>query len=63
MGINPVCCIGKRFDNRYTPIKSYKEYKIDINGRKNIDKYLSVLGFKNYKHINRYNKWNKLLPR
>ncbi|MBD3262754.1 hypothetical protein GF374_00030 [Candidatus Woesearchaeota archaeon] len=46
-------------DVRYTPTKLYKAYKIDINGKRNLYKWLDVAGFRSPKHVARLAIWEK----
>lgn len=39
--------------------KSYPSFKIDINGRKNLEKWMNIIGFNNPKHITKYLVWKK----
>lgn len=59
LGISATCCISKRKENRISPPKEYKEYRIDVNGRKNVKMWLTLVGFKNPKHITKLQVWEK----
>jgi hypothetical protein len=55
MGFSIVLLQGtiKRYEKRYP------SFKIDINGRKNLEKWISVIGFNNPKHITKYLVWKR----
>lgn len=51
---------GKVVENKRT-LKGYDKiyviYKLFINGKKNLLKWKSIIGFSNSKHLNKYNNW------
>ncbi len=59
LGINAICSISKRKDDRVL-VKSYKEFRIDVNGRENLDKWLNVVGFNNPKHLTKLRVWKEI---
>lgn len=59
LDIGVVCSISKRRDVRYSPPKEYKEYRIDVNGRENLKKWLKEVGFRNPKHITKLEVWKR----
>ena len=57
--IDAVCSLTERKDLRCSPAKKYKEYKIDVNGVKNLSRWLELVGFKNPKHTTKLEVWKK----
>lgn len=57
--IKPSICIENRKDERYIPTKYYKGYKIDINGKNNLENYIKNIGFLNPVHITKYLVWKR----
>ena len=52
------CSVCTTTDERFNK-KNYRSYKIDINGRENLHKWLSEVGFRSPKHIVKLKLWNK----
>jgi hypothetical protein len=52
------CCICKKFDERFIK-KRYLTYKIDINGRENLNTWLKTVGFRSSKHLIKLELWKK----
>ena len=59
LNIKPCISISNRKDDRYDPIKYYKDYKVDINGKDNLEKYVNTVGFKNPVHITKLLLWRR----
>ncbi len=58
IGIKYNCSSYKRTDNRFRK-KSYTDYKLDINGRDNLDKWMGEIGFRSPKHLVKLELWKK----
>lgn len=52
-------CVENRKDDRYNPIKFYNAYKIDINGKENLNKVVKHISFKNPIHFTKLLLWMK----
>ncbi len=39
--------------------KTYKGYRIQISGRKNLEKWMELVGFRNERHLNKYKKYKE----
>ena len=57
--INAICTVTHRTDSRYSPPKRYKEYRIDLNGRENLEKWMASAGFRSPKHLTKLQIWKK----
>ncbi|MBU3896399.1 MAG: hypothetical protein KJ697_00485 [Nanoarchaeota archaeon] len=49
--------ISKRTSKRWN--KEREDYRIDINGKENLEKWMKMIGFKNPKHYTKYLIWKK----
>ena len=58
-GISHTICITNKIDKRYTPYKISKSYRLDINGYKNLEKYISEIGFRSSKHLTKLELWRR----
>lgn len=59
LDISAICSVTSRTDMRYSPPKKYKEYRIDINGRENLNKWMASVGFRSSKHLTKLQIWKK----
>ena len=59
LGIRAICSITSCTDPRYSPPKKYKEYRIDMNGRENLEKWMASVGFRSNKHMTKLQIWKK----
>src|SRR3989338_2800023 len=57
LNIKYTCCFYKHFDKRFN--KNYSEFKIDINGEENLEKWLKEVGFRSPKHSVKLNLWKR----
>jgi len=55
--ISSICSIVERKDFRYHPIKKYKVYEVEANGKENLKRWADLVGFKNPKHITKMKLW------
>ncbi len=57
--IKPALCVENIVDKRYNPPKFYKIYKIDINGKNNLNRVMKYMKIKNPVHLTKYAIWQK----
>lgn len=50
------CCYNRR---RMTSFGEFDSYCLDINGRKNLEKWMELVGFRNRKHLRKIEFWKK----